>query len=88
MSANESELDINAIEEQVDQFIAQFIERSDWAARQGADIRGKAELMQRLDDPPEVYGTADPEHLLAVAEKLDRLYGLSRHGKSRTLMYD
>jgi len=80
--------DINEIEAQDEQYLTDFVGRGEWAARKGADIRGKAELMQRLDDPPEVYGTTDPDHLLAVADTLDRLYDISKRGTAGLLIHD
>lgn len=80
--------DIDDIETQAEQYITDILGKGDWAARKGADIRGKAELMQRLDDPPEVYGTTDPEHLLAVAAKLDRLADISQRGTAGILIHD
>lgn len=80
--------DIDEIEAQAQEYLMDFVGRGEWAARKGADIRAKAELMQRMDDPPEVYGTTDPDRLLAVASTLERLYTISKRGTAGVVIRD
>lgn len=44
-----------------------------WSLRQSADLRAKAELMERLDEDISVYGTTDPDELYAVAEEIETI---------------
>lgn len=44
-----------------------------WSLRQAADLRAKAELMERIDDDIEVYGTTDPSEIRAVANELEEI---------------
>jgi hypothetical protein len=38
------------------------------AVRQEADLRAKAELLERIEGPMEVYGTTDPKELYEAAD--------------------
>jgi hypothetical protein len=44
-----------------------------WALKQSADLRAKAELMRRIDEDIEVYGTADADEVEAVADEIEEL---------------
>jgi hypothetical protein len=46
------------------------------AVRQEADLRAKAELLERIEGPMEVYGTTDPKELYEAADH----YGIVNNG--------
>jgi hypothetical protein len=79
---NESEdVDIDALEQEANQLLGQMLQRTDWAGRQEADLRAKAELMEETDEDLEIYGTSDPQRLHEVADLLGAVYAFLRSGE-------
>lgn len=79
----QEELDIDELEEQLAQRHEQVTAIKQWAVRQAADLRAKAQVADEADDIEDLPIPAEARKLFELSQQLELLYDRIENGDNK-----